>query len=142
MFNGCTGLSATPSELPLSAVAEGCCQGMFYKCSALSSAMPVLPATTLYRLSYASMFDQCTHLTAAPAISATTLADTSLGSMFYNCGRLSSVEVAFTAWSPSNATDAWMRDVAFSGTFTCPAALPDVRGAGNIPNNWTKVDVA
>ena len=56
--------------------------------------------------------------------------------MFSNCSSLSSVEVAFTAWSP-NATDTWLNGVAASGTFTCPAELPDERGANRIPTGWT-----
>ena len=61
--------------------------------------------------------------------------------MFDGCTNLSSIEVAFTAWSPASATYNWVSNVSASGTFTCPAELPDTRGASNIPTNWTKVDL-
>lgn len=32
----------------------------------------------------------------------------------------------------------WLNNVAASGTFTCPAELPDTRGASNIPTGWLK----
>jgi hypothetical protein len=60
--------------------------------------------------------------------------------MFQNCTALSSVEVAFTAWMTGTAE--WLNNVAASGTFTCPAQLPDTRGASGIPTGWTRVDVA
>lgn len=53
------------------------------------------------------------------------------------------MEVAFTAWNPSNATTSWLNNVAASGTFTCPNTLPDTpRDENHIPVGWTKVDAA
>lgn len=46
------------------------------------------------------------------------------------------MDVGFTAWK-ANATTNWLQNVAASGTFTCPAELPDTRGANNIPVDWT-----
>lgn len=113
---------------------------MFYDCRSLTTA-PVLPATTLAQYCYNNMFNSCPSLTAAPSLPATTLTDYCYANMFYGCTSLSSAEVAFTAWT-SGTTDNWLYNVAGSGTFTCPAALPDVRGASNIPDGWTKVDAA
>lgn len=62
--------------------------------------------------------------------------------MFQNCTSLNSIEVAFTAWTPTGATSNWLNNVAASGTFTCPSTLPDERGVNNIPDGWTKVDAA
>ena len=115
---------------------------MFYNCSSLTAA-PELPATTLADRCYASMFWNCTSLTDAPALSATTLAESCYYFMFRGCTSLSSVEVAFTAWNPSDATTSWLNNVAASGTFTCPSMLPDTpRDASHIPVGWTKVDAA
>ena len=62
--------------------------GLFYGCSALTTA-PALPATTLAVLCYFEMFRDCTSLTAVPAIlPATTLAENCYQSMFYNCKAL------------------------------------------------------
>lgn len=49
------------------------------------------------------------------------------------------MEVAFTDWDPTNATNNWVNGVAASGTFTCPAELSDIRGASNIPVGWNVV---
>jgi hypothetical protein len=140
MFNGCSSLTTAP-ELPATTLAEGCYANMFQYCTSLTSA-PALPATTLAESCYTSMFSGCTSLTTAPALPATTLAGYCYSSMFGGCTQLSSIEVAFNAWTPTNATGNWLFRVAASGTFTCPAALPDVRGASNIPEGWTKVDAA
>lgn len=110
---------------------------MFYDCRSLTTA-PVLPATTLAKYCYNNMFNSCTSLTAAPSLPATTLTDYCYANMFYGCTSLSSVEVAFTTWT-SDTTNNWLYNVASSGTFTCPAALPDTRGVNNIPTNWTVV---
>ena len=61
--------------------------------------------------------------------------------MFYGCTHLSSVEVGLTSWTGgTNPTNNWLNNVAATGTFTCPAELPDTRGVNNIPTGWTKVD--
>lgn len=87
------------------------------------------------------MFYNCTSLTTAPELPATTLADSCYGDMFNGCTSLSSVEVAFTTWTPNTSIN-WLRNVAASGTFTCPAELPDTRGSNNIPVGWTVVKPA
>lgn len=139
MFYGCTSLTTAPT-LPATTLSTNCYVGMFELCSSLTTA-PELPATTLFWGCYSSMFVKCTALTSAPDLPATTLDKYCYDSMFRSCTHISSVEVAFTTWV-SEATDNWLDNVASSGTFTCPAALPDERGSGKIPNNWTKVDIA
>ena len=88
------------------------------------------------------MFSGCTSLTTAPRLPATTLADNCYSYMFDSCSNLASIDVRFTSWDPTNATYEWLRSVGDSGTFTCPAKLPDTRGTSNIPEGWTKVDAA
>lgn len=60
--------------------------------------------------------------------------------MFQNCNKLASMDVNFSAWNPSNATTNWVNGVTASGTFTCPAELPDTRGTSKIPSGWTRVE--
>jgi hypothetical protein len=57
--------------------------------------------------------------------------------MFYNCNKLNSINVNFSAWNPTNATSNWVYNVATSGTFTCPASLPEEFGTSKIPSGWT-----
>ena len=137
MFSGCTSLTQAP-KLPATTLADYCYNSMFSGCTSLTSA-PELPATTLASNCYANMFRGCTSLTSAPKLPATTLANNCYYFMFQRCRKLSSIDVSFTAWDPTSATTRWVDGVAASGTFTCPAELPDTRGVNNIPAGWTIV---
>ena len=118
-----------------------CYYNMFNGCTSLTQA-PELPATTLANNCYSGMFYNCTSLTTAPDLPATTLANGCYSEMFKYCSNLSSIDVSFTTWNNTNSTPRWVDGVAASGTFTCPAELPDTRGTSNIPEGWTKVDAA
>ena len=56
--------------------------------------------------------------------------------MFRNCTKLNNINVNFSAWDPTNATTTWVYGVSSSGTFTCPADLPETYGTSYIPANW------
>ena len=141
MFDGCTSLTQAP-KLPATTLAEGCYTRMFDGCTSLTQA-PELPATTLPAESnvesgcYSSMFDGCTSLTQAPALPATTLADFCYSSMFRGCTSLSQIRVSFDDWNDGLHTDRWVADVAPTGTFICPKALPLEYGEDRIPEGWT-----
>ena len=141
MFRGCTSLTQAP-ELPATTLAEGCYTSMFYGCTSLTQA-PELPATTLPAESnvesgcYSNMFSGCTSLTQAPALPATTLADFCYSSMFRGCTSLSQIRVSFDDWNDGLHTDRWVADVAPTGTFICPKALPLEYGENRIPEGWT-----
>ena len=137
-FNGCTALTATP-KLPATTLGTYCYQGTFSGCTSLKK-VEALPATTLADYCYCWMFGNCKSLREAPKLQATHLAYGCFENMFNGCSSLSSIEVAFSTWGSGNTN--WVKNVAASGTFTCPAALPDTRGTNNIPTGWTKVDAA
>ena len=65
--------------------------------------------------------------------------------MFSGCTSLNSINVNFSAWNPPDATYAsgatydWVYNVSSSGTFTCPAGLPEEFGSDRIPSGWTVV---
>ena len=111
---------------------------MFKGCTSLTQA-PELPATTLADYCYEQMFRGCTSLIIAPELPATTLKTHCYSNMFYGCTSLSSINVHFTAWNPTNATSNWVNGVNSSGTFTCPNALDTNNKFGNnyIPSGWT-----
>ena len=139
MFNGCTALTQAP-ELPAENLAESCYSCMFQCCTNLTQA-PELPATTLANNCYNEMFVSCTSLTQAPELPATTLANNCYIAMFNGCTKLNNINVNFSAWNPTNATDYWVGNVASSGTFTCPTDLPDTpRDESHIPVGWTRAD--
>ena len=114
-----------------------CYAFMFSQCASLTTT-PTLPATTLASDCYNYMFYSCTSLTTAPALPATTLAERCYYGMFNGCSNLASIDVNFTTWNTSeDATTNWVSNVAASGTFTCPGALPKTTGPHNIPSGWT-----
>ena len=93
---------------------------------------------------YYSIFQNCTSLTQAPALPATELANYCYLCMFYDCTNLNNINVNFSDWNTSGATENWVYNVSSSGTFTCPADLPEeyVEGefdCSKIPTGWTVV---
>ena len=88
MFWGCTALTSAPA-LPATTLAPYCYRYMFYNCTSLTTA-PSLPATTLADYCYLGMFIGCTSLTAVPTLPATTLVGSCYNQMFYNCTALTS----------------------------------------------------
>ena len=87
LFNGCTSLISIENlVLPATTLAKYCYGSMFYRCTSLTTA-PELPATTLAENCYNNMFYGCTSLTTVPSdlLPATTLAKRCYYSMFYGC---------------------------------------------------------
>ena len=74
LFSGCTNIvSAKNMSLPATTLAKYCYNTMFRDCTGLTTA-PELPATTLADDCYENMFYGCTSLTTAPVLPATALA--------------------------------------------------------------------
>ena len=95
--------------------------------------------TTLANFCYSHMFYGCTGLTSAPELPATTLANSCYSYMFYGCVQLSLIKVHFTAWG--SQTSKWVSNVASTGTFYKPSALPDEFSTDRIPTGWTVVNI-
>ena len=135
MFSGCTSLTQAP-ELPATTMVEYCYGSMFSGCTSLTQVPELLPAMLLAESCYESMFEGCTSLTRAPELPATDLYRYSYRSMFSGCTNLSFILVSFHLWS-SRETDSWVRDVASTGVFICPKALPFRYEEDRIPEGWT-----
>jgi len=126
---------------------ENAFSSLFMDQSALTDVKDlVLPATTMVKNCYASMFNGCTGITAAPLLPATTLAEGCYNYMFTGCSNLKSVTVAFSVWSNSHPyyTTNWLSNVAENGTFNAlSSSLPLTRNSTNpqcfsdIPPSWT-----
>ena len=117
-----------------------CFRSLFQDCASLTTA-PALPATTVAAWCYYGMFRYCASLTTAPALPATTVAAWCYQYMFHGCTKLSSIEVSFTSWTQATGpTDAWVHNVASSGTFTKPLALVEEYWNSRIPTGWTVVN--
>ena len=69
------------------AMSDYCYASMFYNCTSLTAA-PELPATTLYSGCYENMFSGCTSLTTAPALPATAMKYSCYENMFSGCTSL------------------------------------------------------
>lgn len=89
MFYNCTALTTAPA-LPATTMAPSCYQSMFYGCTALTS-VPTLPAMEMKSRCYSAMFYGCTALTNVPVLPATALAEYCYQEMFRSCIALTSV---------------------------------------------------
>ena len=89
LFRECANLvSAENLVLPATTLSKNCYQSMFQGCRLLTTAPKALPATTLSDNCYASMFEGCASLRKAPKLPATTLAIGCYSGMFYGCSSL------------------------------------------------------
>ena len=70
--------------LPATTLTKSCYKSMFSRCSALYGAPNILPATTLTDYCYSYMFEGC-HIITPPELPATTLAYECYDSMFAGC---------------------------------------------------------
>ena len=88
LFYNCSKLvSAENLSLPAMTLTRDCYGSMFVSCTSLTTA-PALPATALADYCYAGMFHNCSSLTTAPELPATTLANYCYRYMFWQCTSL------------------------------------------------------
>ena len=88
LFYNCSKLvSAENLSLPAMTLTRDCYGSMFVSCTSLTTA-PALPATALADYCYAGMFHNCSSLTTAPELPATTLANYCYRYMFWQCKSL------------------------------------------------------
>lgn len=88
LFNKCAKLTdASDLLLPATTLSKRCYRSMFCEASALTKA-PELPATTLTEYCYSWMFYKCASLTTAPELPATTLKTQCYSYMFNGCTSL------------------------------------------------------
>ena len=141
MFSGCTSLTSLPN-FSFTTLSNDSCVQMFYGCTSLS-VVPTLPATSLPEGAYDQMFRDCIGITTVTSIAATSMQERSCRQMFEGCSSLSDITVSFVDWgvttgAPNRSTEAWLKDVAASGTFKCPSSLDTTsRGENKVPMDWT-----
>ena len=136
LFQGCTSLTQAP-ELPATILKDYCYADMFSGCTSLTE-VPELPATALIDNCYNSMFKNCTGLTRAYLLFVDMNLNVRLrclSEMFSGCTNLSEISVVFDEWI--GYTQYWVYNVAPTGTFYCPKALPLEYGVDRIPEGWT-----
>lgn len=80
--------SAENLVLPATTLVKGCYDSMFYDCSSLTKAPKILPALYVTDECYQNMFYNCSSLVNAPELPATGLNGYCYFNMFYNCSSL------------------------------------------------------
>lgn len=136
MFRDCSKLASVPQGmLPSTNLATSCYRQMFSNCKI--PVAPDLPATTLKQECYHTMFSG-TPITAAPDLNAATLVKDCYNQMFSGCSQLANVKCLATNISAATCTDAWLKGVKSTGTFTKALSMTSwTTGQNGIPSGWT-----
>ena len=141
LFDGNAKLTdASGLLLPATTLARGCYASMFKGCTSLTAA-PTLPAEKLASLCYRDMFYGCTSLTTAPTLPATKLVSNCYLQMFYDCSSLSSITcLATSGINSSNSTSGWMTNAGsdVTGTKTFTRASNVPVGSGTSGQYWPR----
>ena len=126
--------------LPATTLKKGCYQSMFNGCKALTTA-PALPATTLADGCYRFMFSGCKALTTAPALPATTLANNCYKDMFSYCIALTTAYVKAAYTTTGDACSSMFYGCTAAGTLHTTSANKDswdgVMGPTKTWSTWT-----
>ncbi len=130
-------VSAENLYLPATTLTKDCYRSMFSNCTSLTGA-PELPATKLAESCYGNMFYYCTSLTTAPTLPATKLANYCYQYMFEGCSSLNYIKCLATDISASESTSFWVSGVASTGTFVKAASMTGwLTGTDGIPSGWS-----
>ena len=123
LFYNCSKLvSAENLSLPAMTLTRDCYGSMFVSCTSLTTAPSVLPATTLAERCYYGMFHNCSSLTTAPELPATTLANYCYRYMFWQCKSLTSAPSVLPA--TTLAEGCYQEMFAVCTSLTTAPALP------------------
>ena len=135
LFSGRGNILSAPI-LPATTLTKGCYASMFNNCNFTSP--PELPATTLAQDCYNYMFISCSKFTVAPLLPAKTLVSGCYTGMFYNCSSLNYIKALFTTTPSSTYTSSWVSGVSSTGIFIKSSdATWNVTGNNGIPSGWT-----
>lgn len=139
LFSGCSKLiSSEDLLLPATTLTDSCYYFMFSACISMTKTVKILPATTLKNGCCYRMYNYCPALLEAPELPAETLVTNCYAYMFTNCNKLAYVKAMFLTEPSTSYTNAWLSNVAASGTFVKnTAATWDVSGSSGIPTGWT-----
>lgn len=143
MFYGCTSLTAAPPLLINDINGTSACANMYTGCKKLTSHNVTLADDCTTKAGcFKEMFYNCSNLTTAPTLTPKVVAENAYESMFSDCTALNNIKCLATDISANNATTNWTNGVASSGTFTRPAASADIweSGVNGIPSDWTVED--
>lgn len=106
----------------------------------LSCSNLILPATTLTRGCYNSMFYGCVNITIAPVLPAQTIYMGCYASMFEECTNLNYVKCLANNFAETLTNSNWLANVALTGTFVKAAGVTWPTGDDGIPSGWTIIE--
>ena len=113
--------------LPATTLARSCYESLFSGCTHLTTA-PNLPATTLATTCYYNMFSGCAGLVNAPEISATTLAYFCCASMFSGCTSLTTGPTLYATTLDDCCYDNMFKNCSNLNSVTCLATNISAEG--------------
>jgi hypothetical protein len=116
-----------------------CLYGLFYGDTHLITA-PDMPSTILKRLCYGYMYYNCSSLVMMAYLPAQIIPVNAYYHLCERCSSLSTIKTAMTDMSAGGIED-WLKLVAATGDFYCPAELTIPTGASGIPAGWTRHDI-
>jgi hypothetical protein len=129
LFRDCTTIiQVSESFLPATTLDRYCYYSMFLGCTSLTVA-PELPATTLANFCYQYMFYGCRSLTKAPELPATTLVQYCYNYMFYGCSSLTTAPELPATTLASNCYYSMFKGC--TSLTTAPSILPATTLASN-----------
>ena len=113
---------------------------MFYGCKNLLDCPESLPATLTGTYNCYRMFEDCRSLTAAPELPATTLQRYCYSTMFCNCTKLNHIRCRAKV-TASRATDTWVSGIRTSGTFYGYSKYNWTSGSSGKPSKWQFIEL-
>ncbi len=121
LFAGNThGINASSLLLPATTLSKNCYSSMFAECSEMDGGPAELPALTLAPGCYSNMFKGCNMISWAETLvlPATELVDSCYFNMFDGCSNLEALICLATTINGTDCTKEWLNGVHNPGTFT------------------------
>lgn len=136
-------VSAQNLALPATTLSRGCYLSMFYNCTILTTVPKgLLPATALTEDCYSFMFSSCRSLTTAPDLLAPTLTSGCYSWMFNGCSSLNSITcLATNPSSDQHYTLGWVYQISANGTFYKSSNANWETGINGIPSGWSVISI-
>lgn len=95
----------------------------------------------LSEYAFTYLFDNCKHMTSAPELPAETLTRYCYYSLFNNCIKLAEIKCFATNIDASNSRYNWVRNVSSEGTFYKSKNVSWPEGTKGVPEGWTVINV-
>lgn len=133
LFMNMLTMENTGIKVPATTLTRECYHSMFDGCMMMTES-PELPATTVTQRCYEAMFAGCESMTTASTIWATASAANSFEAMFKGCISLASISIKAQTWDTLNSSS-WVDGVSHTGEMNISTQITVGNASGNIPQN-------